>query len=310
MTVLVTGGAGYIGAHAVRALLGRGDDVVIVDDLSTGVPARNPGVPIVELDLSRPAAVEPLARALDGVDAVLHFAALKRVDESFERPEDYERVNVGAVRTVLEAMSQVGTPKLVLSSTAAVYGDVDGLVAETAVPRPVSPYGETKLRAESLLEQAAAVAGIAAASLRYFNVAGASAPELVEEGAMNLIPQALRRLRAGERPQIFGDDYPTPDGTCVRDFVHVADVADAHLAVLDALDAPGHRIYNLGTGTGSSVREVVEALVTATGSSLEPEVLGRRDGDPAVVVADVTRIRHELGWSARHDLADIVASVR
>lgn len=310
MTVLVTGGAGYIGAHAVRALLARGDDVVIVDDLSTGVPARNPGVPIVELDLSRPAAVEPLARALDSVDAVLHFAALKRVDESFERPDDYERVNVGAVRTVLDAMRLAGTPRFVLSSTAAVYGDVDGIVAETAEPRPVSPYGATKLAAEALVEATAADAGIAASSLRYFNVAGAAAPELAEDGAMNLIPQVLRRLRGGQRPQIFGDDYPTPDGTCIRDFVHVVDVADAHLAVLDTLTAPGHRRYNLGTGTGSSVREVVTALLAATGSPLEPEVLGRRTGDPAVVVADVARIRDELGWSARLGLADIVADSR
>ena len=239
---------------------------------------------------------------------MLHFAALKRVDESFERPDDYARVNVGAVRSVLSAMALAGTSRLVLSSTAAVYGDVDGLVAETDTPRPVSPYGATKLEAESLLEEAAAAGSIAAASLRYFNVAGAAAPELVEHGAMNLIPQVLRRLRVGERPQIFGDDYPTPDGTCIRDYVHVSDVADAHLAVLDALDTPGHRVYNLGTGTGSSVREVVDALIAATGSDLRAEVLGRRPGDPAVVVADVTRIRAELGWVATMSLADIVRS--
>lgn len=311
MKVLVTGGAGYIGSHLVRSLQERGDEVVVVDNLSSGRRSRIPDVELVELDLRDPAAVPTLAAAMTGVDAVIHFAALKRVDESFERPAEYFQTNVGGLSTVLLAMRDSGVRRIAFSSSASVYSAQSGVVSEDAPTVPPSPYGETKLVGEQLIARAAAAYGLATASLRYFNVAGLAAPELAEEDAMNLIPQVLRRLAAGERPQIYGVDYPTPDGSCVRDFVHVTDVAEAHLAVIDALDParPGHRAYNLGTGRGYSVIEVIAAICAAKGVEYAPEVLPRRSGDLPEVVAAVERLRADTGWTARFGLADIVESV-
>jgi len=309
--VLVTGGAGYIGSHLVLSLKGRGEEVIVADNLSSGRRSRIPDVPLVEVDLRSPSSIPLLTDAMAGVDAVVHFAALKRIDESFEHPAEYFQTNIGGLSTVLLAMRDAGVRRLAFSSSASVYSAESGVVSEGAPTVPPSPYGETKLIGEQLVAHAAVAYGLATASLRYFNVAGLAAPELVEEGASNLIPQVLRRLAAGERPQIYGVDYPTPDGSCIRDFVHVTDVAEAHLAVIDALDptVPGHRVYNLGTGRGYSVIEVIKAICAAKGIDYDPELLRRRSGDLAEVVAAVSRLQVETGWSARFTLDDIITSV-
>ncbi|MET0782112.1 MAG: UDP-glucose 4-epimerase GalE [Microbacterium sp.] len=313
MRVLCTGGAGYIGSHTLRLLVERGDHVVVVDDLSNGVAARVGGLPVHRLDLADPAAIAPLTELLrtERIDAVVHFAARKRVDESVARPAWYYRQNVGALAVVLEAMEAAGVHRIVFSSSAAVYGATEGHgIAETDATEPVNPYGATKLVGEQLVAAATHAFPLRAASLRYFNVAGAGWPELGDTAVLNLVPMVFERIDAGEAPVIFGDDYPTPDGTCVRDFVHVLDLAEAHVAMLGHLEAaePGHVIVNVGTGTGYSVREMVEAIRRTAGFDVPPVVRQRRAGDPASVVADPSGIRALTGWSARLGLDDIVQS--
>jgi UDP-glucose 4-epimerase len=313
MSWLVTGGAGYIGAHVVRAMAAGGERVVVYDDLSTGSADRMPdGVPLVVgsvLDASL------LARAIrdHAVTGVVHIAAKKQVGESVEQPLRYYRENVTGLRTLLEVMTDAGVGKLVFSSSAAVYGmpDVE-LVTEDTPCAPMSPYGETKLVGEWLIAATARAHGIRAASLRYFNVAGAAEPALADAGVFNLIPMVFERLEAGEAPRIFGDDYATPDGTCVRDYIHVEDIASAHLAAARRLGeaAEGtNLVLNIGRGEGSSVREMVDRILKITGHEhIAPAVAERRPGDPARVVASADRIRRELDWSARHDLDDMIRS--
>jgi UDP-glucose 4-epimerase len=311
VAILVTGGAGYIGGHVVAALRERGDEVVVVDDLSAGRAERIPGVRIEQIDLAAAGAATALADVLRDarVDGVIHLAARKRVDESVERPLWYHEQNGGGTLAVLEAATAAGVGRVVFSSTAAVYASSDEPVTEDSPTVPANPYGETKLTGEWMLRAQAATGALRGVSLRYFNVAGAASPELADAKGGNVVPMVLDRIEAGEAPRVFGDDYPTRDGTCVRDYIHVSDVATAHLAALDALsEGPAYRVYNIGTGTGTSVRELVDALLEVAGSSLEPVVEPRRAGDPAVVVADASRIRTELGWQPRHDLADIVGS--
>jgi UDP-glucose 4-epimerase len=311
MKVMVTGGSGYIGAHTVLGLVERGDTVVVVDDLVSGSAARIPGVQIVRVDLAADSAVDVLTLALQEheVDAVMHFAARKQVGESVERPAWYYRQNVGGLAQLLIAMETAGTQRLVFSSSAAVYGDASGAVTESHSTLPISPYGATKLAGEQLVAATTRAWPLSAASLRYFNVGGAGRADLGDTEAFNLIPMVLDRLVGGEAPRIFGDDYATPDGTCVRDYVHVTDVAEAHLAVLDSLPPePGHRALNVGTGRGTSVREMIEALEAIAGIELTPVVEPRRSGDPDSVVAVVDRICESTGWSARLTLDDIVRS--
>ena len=314
MTFLVTGGAGYIGSHVVRLLRQAGTDVVIVDDLSTGDTGRNPGTDIVELDVAAPGAHEVLARELTdrSVEAVIHFAARKQVGESVERPEWYYQQNIGGLANLLTAMREADARLLIFSSSAAVYGmpDLD-LVPESTPCHPINPYGETKYIGEWMLANAEAAWGLRWTALRYFNVAGAGAPDLGDRAVLNLVPMVLDRLARGDRPRIFGDDYPTPDGTCVRDYIHVADLADAHIAAARALqgDAPlREHVFNVGTGTGSSVRDVVDAIGAVSGLDSTAIVEPRRAGDPARIVGDPSRIGEVLGWRARYDLADIVRS--
>ncbi|QEE60860.1 UDP-glucose 4-epimerase GalE [Salinibacterium sp. dk2585] len=318
MTVLVTGGAGYIGSHVVRLLRERGTAVVIADDLSNGVHARTEGIPTLEIDLATDATPRVLRDfiAQHAVDSLIHFAARKQVGESVQRPAWYYSQNVGSLANVLMAIEGTPVDRVVFSSSAAVYGEPDtGAVAEDDPTRPINPYGETKLVGEQLLAGSVTALGISVTSLRYFNVAGAGWPDLGDTAVQNLVPMVFERLDAGDRPKIFGDDYPTPDGTCIRDYIHVLDLAEAHLAALDHLEArrgkgeaPAASVFNVGTGEGSSVREVVDAIARASGTTLEPEVLPRRAGDPPMLVADPARIREVLGWQARHGLDDIVAS--
>jgi len=311
--VLVTGGAGFIGSHVVRLLRERGDEVVVVDDLVSGDPDRVSGVPLINLDLAHtdsPDALETIMRGY-GVRSVIHFAARKHVGESVDRPAWYYQQNVGSLANVLLAMERARVSEIVFSSSAAVYGSSEGSsLRENTPTKPINPYGETKLVGEWLVAAAVKSAGLRASSLRYFNVAGAGWPELGDTAVLNLVPMVFERIDQGLPPLIFGEDYATPDGTCIRDYIHVLDLAEAHLATLDSLSrgSARHDIYNVGTGKGSSVREMVAMILTESGSCLVPEIQPRRAGDPAVVVADAQSIADSVGWVAKLDLADIVAS--
>ncbi|WP_460066299.1 UDP-glucose 4-epimerase GalE [Streptomyces sp. YKOK-I1] len=311
MTWLITGGAGYIGAHVVRAMTAAGERAVVYDDLSTGVAARVPeGVPLVTgstLDGER------VARVLAGhaVTGVVHLAAKKQVGESVERPLHYYRENVEGLRVLLEAVTEAGVGSFVFSSSAAVYGmpDVD-LVTEDTPCVPMSPYGETKLAGEWLVRATGRATGLSTACLRYFNVAGAASPGLADTGVFNLIPMIFERLTENAPPRIFGDDYPTPDGTCLRDYIHVADLAEAHVAAAHALrSSPGRDLtLNIGRGEGVSVREMIDRVTAVTGHTRPPTITPRRPGDPARVIASADRITTELGWKAHHDVQDMITS--
>ena len=312
MTTLVTGGAGYIGAHIISALEAAGRETLIVDDLS-GDRAVSPVGPVHRIDLTGADASAALALLMRerGVTSVVHLAARKSVAESVARPVWYFQQNVGGLTALLLAMQQAEVPTLVFSSSAAVYGQAPlEPIAEDADTAPVNPYGDSKLVGERLVRWAVEAGRLRAVSLRYFNVAGTASADLVDTGTANLIPLALGAIARGERPTVFGDDYPTPDGTCVRDYVHVVDLADAHVAVLDALESgrATSPVYNVGTGTGSSVREVVERAAAITGMPLEPLYAPRRPGDPPAVVGDVNLIARELGWRARLGLDDMLQS--
>jgi UDP-glucose 4-epimerase len=310
MTWLVTGGAGYIGAHVVRAMVADGQRIVALDDLSTGDAHRvDPGAVLVEGSVLD----RPLVRRVveeHGVTGVVHIAAKKQVGESVADPLMYYRENLEGLVSLLEACRAGGADRLVFSSSAATYGlpDVD-LVTEDTPGVPLSPYGETKLVGEWLLRDCERAYGMRVMNLRYFNVAGAASPDLGDPGVFNLVPMVFERLEKGERPRVFGADYDTPDGTCVRDYVHVADIAEAHLAAAKALDdgQPG-ATYNIGRGEGSSVKDVLDVIGEVTGRDTTPEVVDRRPGDPARIVASVDRIREGLGFTATRDLREMVSS--
>ncbi|MEV7391492.1 MULTISPECIES: UDP-glucose 4-epimerase GalE [unclassified Streptomyces] len=311
MTWLITGGAGYIGAHVVRAMTEAGERTVVYDDLSTGIAERLPeDVPLVTgstLD------GEKVARALaeHEVTGVVHLAAKKQVGESVERPLHYYHENVEGLRVLLQAVTEAGVPSFVFSSSAAVYGmpDVE-LVTEETPCAPMSPYGETKLAGEWLVRATGRATGLSTASLRYFNVAGAASPELADVGVFNIVPMVFEKLTENAPPRIFGDDYPTPDGTAVRDYIHVVDLAEAHVAAARALQAePGRELtLNIGRGEGVSVREMIDRINAVTGYDLPPAVAPRRPGDPARVVASADRITTELAWKAKHDIQDMITS--
>jgi UDP-glucose 4-epimerase len=306
---LVTGGAGYIGAHVVKALRDRDEATVVIDDMSTGDAHRVGDAPLVVGSVLDTALVRQTIREHQ-VGGIVHIAAKKQVGESVANPLLYYRENVGGLISVLDAAVAEGVESFVFSSSASTYGmpDVD-LVTEDTPGNPMSPYGESKLIGEWMGSAVALATGLRVVSLRYFNVAGAADVELGDPGCYNLIPLAIRALSAGEPPKIYGDDYPTPDGTCIRDYVHVADIADAHVASMLHLQAGGSSAtYNVGRGEGSSVREVLRAVADASGIDTEPVVVARRPGDPARVIAAVDRIREDLGWSARYDLDEIVTS--
>ncbi|MFE9390847.1 UDP-glucose 4-epimerase GalE [Streptomyces sp. NPDC006784] len=316
MTWLITGGAGYIGAHVARALTAAGERVVALDDLSTGLAERLPA----EVPLVRGSVLD--RRLLDrvlaehGVRGVIHLAARKQVGESVEQPLTYYEENLHGLVTVLGAVVEAGVRGFVFSSSAAVYGmpDVD-LVTEQTPTVPMNPYGETKLAGEWLVRATGRAHGLSTACLRYFNVAGAAQPELSDTGVFNIVPMFFDALTRGEPPRIFGDDYPTPDGTCVRDYIHVQDLAEAHVAAARATAGDGPRggggdlTLNVGTGSGVSVREMADLVAEVTGGrGPAPRVVPRRPGDPARVVASAERIREELGWEPRHGVREMVVS--
>ncbi|MGW0582286.1 UDP-glucose 4-epimerase GalE [Streptomyces sp. NPDC002920] len=312
MTWLITGGAGYIGAHVAHAMSGAGERVVALDDLSAGIPARLPAhVPLVEGSALDSALLEGVF-AEHAVTGVVHLAAHKQVAGSVTDPTLYYRENVGGLATLLEAVAGAGIGRFVFSSSAAVYGapDVD-LITEDTPCAPVNPYGETKLAGEWLVRAAGRAHGIATACLRYFNVAGAAAPGLADRGVFNVVPMVFDRLSRGEAPRIFGADYPTPDGTCVRDYIHDADLAEAHLAAARRLAAPGAAgdlTVNIGRGEGVSVRELVTLIGEVAGGALPAVVEGRRPGDAPRAVASAALAERELGWTARRGVREMVES--
>ncbi|MEV6264781.1 UDP-glucose 4-epimerase GalE [Streptomyces sp. NPDC051784] len=312
MTWLITGGAGYIGAHVAKAMAEAGERVVVLDDLSTGLEERLP--PVVTLVRGSASDREVLDRVLaeHAVTGVVHLAAKKQVGESVEKPLLYYRENVTGLAVLLEAVVAAGVRRFLFSSSAAVYGvpDVE-LVTEQTPCAPINPYGETKLAGEWLVRAAGKAHGISTACLRYFNVAGAAEPVLADTGVFNVVPMFFDRLTRGEAPRIFGDGYPTPDGTGVRDYIHVADLADAHLAVARHLDAGpiGEDLtVNIGRGEGVSVRRLAELVGEVTGLRTEPVVEAPRPGDAARAVASAGRMEAELGWKARHTMREMVES--
>jgi UDP-glucose 4-epimerase len=309
MKLLVTGGAGYIGSIVAQRLLDTGHEVVVLDNLSRGHRRAVPqDARLIEADLLDPAA---LADAVTGdFDGALHFAALSLVGESVAKPELYYRNNVVGTLNLLDALRAAKVGRLVFSSTAATYGEPEVVpIEETAPTRPVNPYGASKLAVDQMIGDECRAHGLGAVSLRYFNVAGASGclgedhhPET------HLIPNVLRAAQ-GLQPevQLFGTDYPTPDGTAVRDYIHIEDLATAHLLALDGALAGEHRIFNLGNGNGFSVREVIDAAREVTGLEIPVRESPRRAGDPPMLVAASGRIRAELGWEPRKPtLADMV----
>ncbi|MDQ6874351.1 MAG: UDP-glucose 4-epimerase GalE [Actinomycetota bacterium] len=299
MRLIVTGGAGYIGSVTAALLLDRGHDVVVLDNLATGyADAVPPGARLIEVDLLDAAAIDAaFDRPCDGV---LHFAARALVGESVERPDLYFRTNIVGTLNLLDAMRAHDVARIVFSSSAATYGEPDGVpIRENAPTRPTNPYGASKLAVDYLLHAYAVAYGVAAVSLRYFNVAGAYRDERERhDPETHLIPNLLTAVRGEGTPfRLFGTDYPTPDGTCIRDYVHVEDLAEAHLLALDAATPGDHRIYNLGSGAGFSVRDVLKVVQAVTGREV-PTVEGpRRPGDPARLVASSEKIRTELGWT-------------
>jgi UDP-glucose 4-epimerase len=295
--VLVTGGAGYIGSVVASQLIEAGHETVVLDDLSKGhLQAIPEGARLVRGNLTSAGWVRETLS--EGFDGVLHFAALSLVGESVEQPERYYRNNVCGTLNLLEAMREAGTGRLVFSSTAAVYGEPEEVpIQETAPTLPTNPYGSSKLAVDLLIGAVCEARGLAATSLRYFNVAGAGGrfgedhhPET------HLIPLVLEAAADGSSVRIFGTDYPTRDGTAVRDYIHVEDLGRAHLLALEAAGPKEHRVYNLGNGAGFTVREVVEAARRVTGKSIEAVEAGRRAGDPPVLVASSERIQADLGW--------------
>lgn len=301
---LVTGGAGYIGAHVAWALRDAGHDVVVLDDLSAGDPGRLP--PGVELCVGSVLDTDPVADLMRSheIRGIVHLAGVKAVEDSVRQPLAYYELNVAGMLSLLTAMVRSGVPRLVFSSSAAVYGaPATPLVTEESPTSPVSPYGRTKLICEWMLRDAARAHGLSWAALRYFNVAGAARPQLADRGTGNLIPRIFDAIENGRKPEVYGSDYPTADGTCVRDYVHVADVADAHAAVVGQ-GAEG--VFNVGCGRGASVLEVLTAARRATGINFSWALRPPRAGDAPHVVADTRRISTRLLWQPRNDLDAIV----
>ena len=310
MRVLVTGGAGYIGSHAARALARRGHEVIVYDNLSTGHRELARGFRLIEGGVGDAAALRP---ALAGIDAIMHFAAKSLVPESVRDPRKYFDNNVRDGIVLLNTCIDAGVKRFIFSSTAAVYGVPEtSPITEDARKQPVNPYGFSKLAFEYALQSYDAAYGLRFMSLRYFNAAGADdSGEIGElhDPETHLIPNALKAAAGVGQLQIFGDDYDTPDGTCIRDYIHVNDLADAHVLALEDLAKGGDSaILNLGTGKGSTVMEVVRAVEAVTGRELPRRIAPRRAGDPPILLADPSRAEQRLGWKAKMSLHDMVAS--
>ena len=307
--VLVTGGAGYIGAHVAAELLKSGYSIRIYDDFSNGLHRRVDGKfrDIVDGDmLDR---VKLLA-ALDGIDAVIHLAAKKSVEESVKDPLKYYENNVGGTLNLLGAMAAKGVKQLVYSSSAAVYSPNDKeAVLEDDPTAPLSPYGASKLLAEQLISSVGSAEQISNISLRYFNVVGSNIAEFGDNSKDNLVPKVFLALKNGKRPQIYGSNYPTPDGTCIRDYIHVQDLALAHLAALKKVES-GYisQVYNVGSGKGYSVKEMMDQISKSLGRDINPELSQARAGDSPKLIASIDKIKEQLGWSPMASLEEMIDS--
>ena len=311
MSWLVTGGAGYIGSHIVRALMEADLAPVVIDDLSSGhaefVPSE---VPFVQASILDKEGVDTALRDHE-VEGVIHLAGFKYAGVSVERPLHTYEQNVTGTVHLLQAMDRAEVRRIVFSSSAGTYGTTDvDLVTEETPTNPESPYGESKLIGEWLLRDAGRAHGFQHTSLRYFNVVGSGFPDLYDTSPHNLFPLVFEALLAGRTPLIYGTDYPTPDGTTVRDYIHVADLARAHVVAAQKLRAgePLEPVYNLGSGDGASVRQIMDTVREVTSIDFEPELRGRRPGDPARIVASGALAARDLGWEMRHDLRSMVAS--
>ena len=314
MTWLITGGAGYVGSHVVFETIKSGRDAVVLDDLSTGLKSRLPSdLPFEKVTLTDR---ESVSRVFEKhrFTGVLHLAAKKQVGESVIRPDYYWQENVVGLQNLVDAMVDHEVRNFVFSSSAAVYGqpnlDSNALIAESMECKPINPYGETKLEGEHVAEKLAVNFDFKVAALRYFNVAGSGRPELGDVYTQNLVPIVFEALDHGEQPIVFGNDYETLDGSCVRDYVHVQDLAEAHVAAMAFVEGSeaGFNAINIGTGSGSSVFEVIKMIQDVTGASLDPTIGSRRIGDPAALVADVSHAKMILNWTSSRGLREIVSS--
>ena len=307
--VLVVGGAGYIGAHVAWVLQESGYEVRIFDDFSNGLRRRVDGIfkdVVIGDVLNR----DQLLDSLRDVDSVIHLAAKKAVGESVTNPLKYYQHNVGGTLNLLASMSAKGVNKLVFSSTAAVYSPSEAdSISEVDATEPLSPYGATKLLSEKLISEISRAEDLSAISLRYFNVVGSSRPEFGDNSKDNLVPKVFAALAAGEQPEIYGNSYPTPDGTCIRDYIHVEDIAQAHLFALRAVEGNKvDEVYNVGSGSGYSVKEMMNQISKTIGVDLNPRVTDRRDGDTPLLIASTKKINLELGWKPRFDLKEMIDS--
>lgn len=312
MTVLVTGGAGYIGSHTVRLLVSQGRDVVVLDSLELGDKSRLGSVPLFQGDINDERIIEKICRKHDITD-VVHFAAYKAVGESMDQPLRYYNNNVAGTIALVRSLLSNDVNRIVFSSSAAVYGNPESVpVTEDSALRPESVYAQTKSVVEQFLKSLDAI-GLRSVSLRYFNAAGASADASIGEDwsmSQNLVPLVMKAILGFSGPlNVFGNDYPTPDGTCIRDYIHVDDLADAHVKALDYLSSGGTSLAcNVGTGKGTSVLDVLNLAEQVSGRKVPHNIVGRRSGDPVSVYADPTLIRALLGWKATRDVRDIISS--
>ena len=307
--VLVTGGAGYIGAHVAAELLNEGYSVRIYDDFSNGLHRRVDGKfrDIVEGDIQDR---EKLIQAMHGIDAVIHLAAKKAVEESVKNPLKYYENNVGGTLNLLAAMSVKGVKKIVFSSSAAVYSPNDKDAIEESDPTvPLSPYGATKLLSEELISSVGGAEKISNISLRYFNVVGSALPEFGDNSKDNLVPKVFLALKSGKRPEIYGTNYPTKDGTCIRDYIHVHDLAQSHVAALKKTESGFvSSVYNVGSGNGFSVREMMNQISQTLGRDINPEESPARAGDSPKLIASIKKIEKELGWKPSATLKEMIDS--
>jgi UDP-glucose 4-epimerase len=307
--ILVVGGAGYIGAHVAYLLQENGYGVRIYDDFSNGLKSRIEGK-FSDVVIGDVLDRQALISACEGIDAVIHLAAKKAVGESVDNPLKYYENNVGGTLNLLAAMSLKGVKRIVFSSTAAVYAPSEKLsIAEDDLTEPLSPYGQTKLLSEKLISAVAKAENLSAISLRYFNVVGALRDEFADNSKDNLVPKVFSALKAGKNPEIYGSDYPTKDGSCIRDYIHVSDLAKAHLVALEKVFAANvDEVYNVGSGTGYSVTEMINQIAESIGKAITPTLSPRRPGDTAQLIASITKIERDLGWKPERSLKEMIDS--
>jgi UDP-glucose 4-epimerase len=307
--ILVVGGAGYIGAHVAFLLQENGYGVRIYDDFSNGLKSRIEGK-FSDVAIGDVLDRQALIGACEGIDAVIHLAAKKAVGESVDNPLKYYENNVGGTLNLLAAMSLKGVKKIVFSSTAAVYAPSEKLaIAESDLTEPLSPYGQTKLLSEKLISAVAKAEDLSSISLRYFNVVGALRDEFADNSKDNLVPKVFAALKAGKNPEIYGSDYPTKDGSCIRDYIHISDLAKAHLVALEKVFTSSvDEVYNVGSGSGYSVTEMINQIAESIGKAITPTLSPRRPGDTAQLIASIAKIERDLGWKPERSLKEMIDS--